>query len=204
MSSIARPEIRPDAGPEPLDVPILVDGMTWREFKAAEQLLARPGVRLSFLNGVLEIRKMPGRKHETLKKRLAALVELYLMHLGVPFTPTGSMTLESEMGLVKREAGESYEIGLNRERPDLAIEVVISSGGIDKLAAYGQLKIPEVWFWNKGGLGVYELLNGKYEARDRSPLLPQLDLALLNDCMHVNSHVEALQMGSLSLSVEKN
>jgi hypothetical protein len=29
-----------------LDIPILIGGMTWREFKATEQLLARPGVRL--------------------------------------------------------------------------------------------------------------------------------------------------------------
>ena len=40
---------------ERVDQPILIDGMTWREFKATEQLLDRPGVRLSFLDGVLEI-----------------------------------------------------------------------------------------------------------------------------------------------------
>jgi hypothetical protein len=39
--------------------------MTWREFKAAEQLFDRPGVRLSFLDGVLEIRRMPGEQHKT-------------------------------------------------------------------------------------------------------------------------------------------
>ena len=52
---------------EGLDEPILIDEQSWREFKAAEQLLSRPGVRLSFLDGVLEIRRMPGRKHETAK-----------------------------------------------------------------------------------------------------------------------------------------
>lgn len=39
------------------DEPILIDSLTWREFKAAEQLIDRPGVRLSFLDGVLEIRR---------------------------------------------------------------------------------------------------------------------------------------------------
>jgi hypothetical protein len=33
--------------------PILLDGFTWREFKIVEQLLDRPRVRLSFLDGVL-------------------------------------------------------------------------------------------------------------------------------------------------------
>ena len=50
---------------ERLDEPILIDELSWREFKVVEQLLSRPGVRLSFLDGVLEIRRMPGRKHET-------------------------------------------------------------------------------------------------------------------------------------------
>ncbi|MEH1833820.1 MAG: hypothetical protein V7L29_17545 [Nostoc sp.] len=35
--------------------PLLFEGMTWREFKAVEQLLDRSGYRLSFLNGILEI-----------------------------------------------------------------------------------------------------------------------------------------------------
>ncbi len=37
---------------------ILISDLTWREFKAVEQLIDRPGLRLSFLDGVLEIRKM--------------------------------------------------------------------------------------------------------------------------------------------------
>ncbi len=62
---------------ERLDEPILIDGMSWREFKAVEQLLSRPGIRLSFLDGVLEIRRMPGRKHETVKHRISTLLDLY-------------------------------------------------------------------------------------------------------------------------------
>lgn len=45
--------------------PLLFEGLTWREFKAVEQLLDRPGYRLSFLDGVLEIRRMPGEPHES-------------------------------------------------------------------------------------------------------------------------------------------
>ncbi|MEH2159959.1 MAG: hypothetical protein V7K38_02690 [Nostoc sp.] len=62
--------------------PLLFEGVTWREFKAVEQLLERPGYRLSFLNGILEIRRMPGVAHETVKERLGALLELYLLACG--------------------------------------------------------------------------------------------------------------------------
>ncbi|MFN9407014.1 MAG: Uma2 family endonuclease, partial [Dolichospermum sp.] len=45
--------------------------------------------------------------------------------------------------------------GANRKRPDLVIEVVVSSGGIDKLEAYKRLQIPEVWFWMNDELLFY-------------------------------------------------
>ncbi|MEP0785073.1 hypothetical protein NDI44_03940 [Trichocoleus sp. DQ-A3] len=103
--------------------PLLFEGLTWREFKAVEQLLDRPGYRLSFLDGVLEIRRMPGEPHETVKKRIGALVELYLLIAGFDFTPTGSMILESEAGAVKREADESYRTHLTSFAGVLGFEV---------------------------------------------------------------------------------
>jgi Uma2 family endonuclease len=177
--------------------PLLFEGLTWREFKAVEQLLERPGYRLSFLNGVLEIRRMPGEPHETVKKRIAALLELYLLMAGFDFTPTGSMTLESEAGAVKREADESYKLAPNRVRPDLAIEVVFTSGGIDKLETYKRLKIPEVWFWEDGVLEIYHLrLEGNelhYEKISNSEEVKGIDLDLLLRCINMVNHVDAIK-----------
>ena len=177
--------------------PLLFEGMTWREFKAIEQLLDRPGYRLSFLDGVLEIRKMPGEPHETVKERLGALLELYLLMAGFDFTPTGSMTLESESGAVKREADESYKLAPGRVRPDLAIEVVFTSGGINKLEAYKRLLIPEVWFWEDGVLFVYHLRNNSntphYERVSSSEEVKGIDLDLLLRCINMVNHVDAIK-----------
>ncbi|MGB8698340.1 MAG: Uma2 family endonuclease [Thermosynechococcaceae cyanobacterium] len=178
---------------EKIDYPILIDGMTWREFKVAEQLLTRPGLRLSFLDGILELRKMPGRSHETIKGRIGALLELYLEFAGIDFTPTESMTLESEAGLVKREADKSYELGRDRDQPDLVIEVVITSGGIDKLNAYQRLQIPEVWFWENNTLSIYVLRADRYDAIRQSTLLPNLDLGAFTSCIRMDSHTQALR-----------
>ena len=178
---------------ERLDEPILIDELSWREFKAVEQLLSRPGVRLSFLDGVLEIRRMPGRKHETAKKRISTLVDLYLEYAGIDFTPTGSVTLESETGRVKREADLSYELGANREFPDLAVEVVVTSGGINKLEAYKRLQIPEVWFWENGALRMYSLGADGYAEVDRSFVLPDLDIVLLVRCINIENHLQAMR-----------
>ena len=178
---------------EGLDEPILIDEPSWREFKAVEQLLSRPGLRLSFLDGVLEIRRRPGRKHETAKQRISTLVDLYLEYAGIDFTPTGSVTLESETGRVKREADLSYELGPNREFPDLAVEVVVTSGGINKLEAYKRLQIPEVWFWENGALRMYSLGADGYAEVDRSFVLPELDIVLLVRCINIENHLQAMR-----------
>lgn len=177
--------------------PLLFEGLTWREFKAVEQLLDRPGYRLSFLDGILEIKLMPGEPHETVKERIGALLELYLLMAGFDFTPTGSMTLESETGKVKREADKSYKLAPGRRLPDLAIEIVFSSGGIDKLEAYKRLKIPEVWFWEDGLLEVYHLRGEgnalHYEKVSSSEEVKGIDLDLLLRCINMVNHVDAVK-----------
>ncbi|MEK0182932.1 Uma2 family endonuclease [Microcoleus anatoxicus] len=178
---------------EKLDEPILIDELSWREFKVVEQLLSRPGVRLSFLDGVLEIRRMPGEKHETIKERIGTLLDFYLFQIGLDYQPTGSMTLESPSGLVKREADKSYKLGPNRELPDLVVEVVVTSGGIDKLEAYKRLQIPEVWFWENGRLRLYSLEADGYAEVDRSLVLPDLDIVLLARCINIENHLQAMR-----------
>ncbi|MEP0917572.1 Uma2 family endonuclease [Leptolyngbya sp. DQ-M1] len=183
--------------PSQKQTPLLFEALTWREFKAVEQLLDRPGYRLSFLEGTLEIRQMPGEPHETVKKRIAALLELYLLLRGFDFTPTGSMSLESESGLVKREADESYKLAPGRAHPDLAIEVVFTSGGINKLEAYRRLKIAEVWFWEDGVLEIYHLRGEgdqrRYEKLTNSEAVPGIDLELFLRCINMVNHVEAVK-----------
>ena len=176
-----------------LDQPLLFPGLTWEQFKTLESMLDIPGVRLSFLNGVLEIDKMPGRKHETAKGRIGGLLELYMMAAEIDFTPTESLTLENESRMVKREADKSYELGADRKRPDLAIEVVVTSAGIDQLEAYKRLKIREVWFWEKSQLSLYALREEGYEKIASSELLPELDIALFVRCMNIVNHVEAVK-----------
>ncbi|NER08830.1 MAG: Uma2 family endonuclease, partial [Okeania sp. SIO3C4] len=63
--------------------------------------------------------------------------------------------------------------------PDLAIEVVITSGGINALEVYQGLGVSEVWFWQNGSFSIYYLNKGKYEQAVRSNLLPLLDIELL-------------------------
>ncbi len=191
------PLTKPSQEQPPISQPLLFEALTWREFKVVEQLLDRPGYRLSFLDGVLEIQKMPGEAHETVKERLGALLELYLLLKGFDFTPTGSMTLEDESSQVKREADKSYRLKPGRGRPDLAIEIIFSSGGINKLEAYKRLRISEVWFWQDGVLALYHLRGDgeqlDYERIEQSESVSGIDLELLLRCINMVNHVEAVK-----------
>ena len=68
--------------------------------------------------------------------------------------------------------------GAPREAPSAA-QVVWTSGGIDKLEVYRGLGVGEVWFWREGAVEVSVLVDDRYERRDRSALLPDLDLVEL-------------------------
>ncbi len=55
------------------------------------------------------------KKHETIKERIGALLEIYLEFLGLDFTPTGSVTLE-KFALVKAVYRESENLSYKGAR----------------------------------------------------------------------------------------
>ena len=66
-------------------------------------------------------------------------------------------------------------------RPDLAIEVNWTSGGIDKLEVYDRLEVPEVWFWEDDRLTIHvRKPRGGYAKRRKSSLFPTLDLEMFS------------------------
>lgn len=94
---------------------------------------------------------------------------------------------------MKREADLSYELGVNPEFPDLAVEVLVTSDGINKLEAYKRLQIPEVWFWENGALCMYSLGADGYAEVDRSFVLSDLDIVLLARCINIENHLQAMR-----------
>jgi Uma2 family endonuclease len=74
----------------------------------------------------------------------------------------------------------SFCIGTDKSKPDIAIEVVLPRGGIDKLAIYKGLGIADVWFWQQGCFSVYHLqADDTYALCERSQILSDLDLECL-------------------------
>ena len=125
---------------------ILPGHHTWQQFKQLQALMAEfPGVRISYLDGCVEFMTV-GEQHEITKKAIAILLEIYLFEMGINFIPVGNAMREAESKNVSFEPDESYYIGEKKEHPDLAVEVVITSGGTGKLEKYKRFRISEVWF----------------------------------------------------------
>ena len=125
---------------------------TWEQFEALESLMAdAPGLRITYLDGCVEFMTL-GEDHEQIKCVLAIFVVLYLFEKEIKFIPVGSATRRDKSKDVSFEPDESYYLGEKKAQPDLAVEVTLPSGGIDKLEKYKRLKIAEVWFWENNQL----------------------------------------------------
>ena len=156
---------------------------TWEEFETIETLTADPGrLRITYLDGCIEFMTL-GEQHESIKKILAILIEAYLFEKGINFIPVGSATRRAKEKSASFEPDESYYIGEKKANPDLAIEINITSGSIDKLEKYKRFNITEVWFWENNQLSLYHLKNDNYEQINQSELLPDLDTDLLASCV---------------------
>jgi Uma2 family endonuclease len=192
----------------------LINGVSWQQYEALLEelgdangtLRARPGYRVYYLDQIVEIMS-PSRWHESQKTRIGNLLEIYFLHHQIPYFPTGSTTFKNELKQVGLEPDESYCLFTDKPIPDLAIEVILTSGGLNRLALYQRLGVPEVWFYQKSGFTVYCLLSALppiapefgYQNQSYSSLFPDLDLTRLQQALDQASPLAAAQYFQQSL-----
>jgi Uma2 family endonuclease len=170
-------------------------GVPWEHFEIELAMRGeRSFPRIAYLQGALELMS-PSKDHERIKSYIGRLIEAYALEVGLDLSPYGHWTLKSAPREVGLEPDECYIFGSNQDKPapDLAIEVVWTSGGVDKLEIYRRLGIGEVWFWKNDRIQVYLLVEGNFEAADRSRTLPELDLDLLASFLDRPSVLQAVR-----------
>lgn len=179
MSQVSfEPVARPGIPSPEEDRRFVLYGVPWETYVALRDQLdesASSGVRMTYLKGTLELRS-PSRNHEDYKKVIARLLEAYAEEKDLDLRGFGGMTFRKKAKKRGLEPDECYTLGPMEKRPDIAIEVVVSSGLVDKLAVYQGLAVPEVWVWEDGKLTVHRLTEQGYEVQARSEVLPELDL----------------------------
>lgn len=176
------------------DQSIVLHGVSWEQYETLRAMFDdRPGLRMTYLEGTLELMS-PSRTHEKVKSLIGRLIEHYAFERDIPLYGYGSMTFKKEAKERGLEPDECYAVGEDmKEIPDIAIEVTLTSGGVDKLAVYAGLGVPEVWFWWEGRIAIHRLAGDAYEAQPRSQFLPDLDLVLLATLSGASDQVAALR-----------
>jgi len=171
------------ASPYPVRVPssndeprILLSNVPWEAYVAFRDAVDSPSVRMTYLEGMLEIMS-PSREHEVGTKQIARLLELFCLERDIPLYGYRSMTMRKQKKERGLEADECYCRDKDGEIPHIALEVIVTHGLLDKLEVYRGLGVREVWMFENGAFRVVELRGESYEPISASAIFPEVDLA---------------------------
>jgi Uma2 family endonuclease len=171
---------------------LIINDISWQMYESLlTDLEANSHLRIAYLERILEIMS-PSRRHEFIKTNIGRLLEVYLEETRTRFYGLGSTTFRQETVARGIEPDECYCINSEKPVPDIAIEVVVTSGGINSLEIYRGLQVPEVWFWESNSFTLYCLNDENYQIVVRSKFLPQLDLSLLAEYVIFSEPMDAV------------
>ena len=165
----------------------------WATYVRLDNALTKSGHRVRYFNGLFEIMSTSFRR-ESLSGNISRMVAAFCDAKGIEFETWGSTT-QSKEGSAAGEPDESYTFGLEpKDKPELVIEVALSSGGIDKLEFWAALGAKEVWIWQNERLhGFARSTSDTFAPITVSQLLPGLSLALVQEFATVEPSSRAVR-----------
>ncbi len=183
---------------------ITLYNVTWIQYETlVTNFMDRfPSLRMTYLKGTLQI-MTTSAEHEKLKTIIARLVEAYAEEKDIDLNGYGGATFRKQANERGLEPDECYCFGELKDVPDIAIEIVISSGGIDKLEVYRGLSVPELWFFKNNQFLIYHLQNETYEQHTDSRFLPELDIAQLSNYINWTSQTQAVKAYRASIGIKQ-
>jgi Uma2 family endonuclease len=171
----------------------VIHGVSWKDYVVLREALDIPGLRMTYCKGMLELMS-PSPEHEDDKKTIARLVEIHALERGVALYGYGNATFRKQAKDRGAEPDECWTVGRKlQDFPDIALEVVHTSGGIDKLLVYEGLGVREVWLYEDRAFHLHELARDGYHPIETSRLVPDLDFAVLTRFVHMNDQHEAVK-----------
>ena len=163
---------------------------TWAEYIT----LNLPTKLVSYRNGAITI-VSPGRNHEQIADYIRSIIWTYCRKNNLPLFSYNQTTLREE-GREAKEPDVAYCFREDKDKPDLAVEVNLTSGSIDDLTKYEYLKIAEVWVWEQNKVRFFAYRSQGYTESTTSSCLPYLK------CDRVTQVVNSC-FGKSILEVEK-
>ena len=164
---------------------LILDNISWNDYIRLSRIFDGRHLRMTYDRGTLEIMTLT-LEHETNGDFLGLLVRVLTEELNLPIRGGGSTTFrrrKKEKGLepdrcywIANEAAVRIikRIDLRTDPPpDLALEIDITSGSMNRMPIYAAIKVPEVWRYDKKGLSFWVLnAAGGYDAAAVSPTFP--------------------------------
>jgi Uma2 family endonuclease len=99
----------------------------------------------------------PSQNHEVIAEVINYLIVAYCKKINLSYYPMGSTRLTNKP-LAGKEPDVSFSFSSKKSIPDLAIEVIFSSGSVDDLKTCHSIGVAEVWFWRMETLPFRELV----------------------------------------------
>ena len=134
------------------DQGVVLPGVSWEQYIALSDAREKSRPLMAYLDGALEIMTTSSR-HEWVEKTIARLVEAYAEEVRLSLVGYGNTTFRKKLKRAGAEPDECYTLGKLRRLPDLVVEVVFTSGGIDKLEVYRASTCPRSGDGSKTGSG---------------------------------------------------
>ena len=197
-----RPIDRPLPQPRPqptVEGRFVLGGVNWQAYRGMRDDPRNDRFKFTYdgPTGRLEVEMPNGFTHESVSRMLSYFIMAFRQAGGPKFRASGAVTLDREDLDRGLECDESFYISNVAEAPpidtnlidltagqpppDLAVEVDVTSPGVDKLPIYAALGVPEVWVWDADDETLTaRRLNqaGEYEVVAGSVELPGFPLAL--------------------------
>lgn len=198
MATLATPTIR-------VEHKVILHGVSWETY---ERLLAEhpdaPSPRFTYDQGELEIMVQSAR-HEEPNRTLATLVEIVAWGLRISFRRLGSTTFKREKLLKGFEPDSCFYFStaslvrgrdIDAEvdpRPDLVIEVDITSLSVPRFPIFAAFGVPEVWRYDGSRVIFYRLENARYVEVERSAALLPLTAELATQFLEESRRMDSIE-----------
>ncbi|HVJ68034.1 MAG TPA: Uma2 family endonuclease [Caulifigura sp.] len=162
----------------------------------------RPGLRVSYDGTRLEV-MTTSRRQERWKKLLGQLIDLITLTLDIPKKSGGNTTFRNrfvERGVEPDDCfwiqnadgilGVDDWVAGTHPPPDLAIEIIVTRGVVDRQEIYSRLGVTELWTFDGANLtALHRQDDGSHHEVERSIAFPFLEVSQLVPFLTMDSSV---------------
>ena len=171
---------------------LVLPQVSWEDYeKLLEDLADRPGIRLSYDEGRLEI-MTPSAEHEEYKEFILRLAQVFSEERGIPLETRGSTTWKRRTVRKGTEPDTCFYVAsahrivgrrtIDLETdppPDVVVEIDMTNESLGKFPTYAALGVPEIWRYDGTRVQMYTFTGTSYADAVRSTFFPGLTCELL-------------------------